>query len=206
MWRPRFPPPSMKETLQFDLAHLFSLQNQLRNFKMHLQMNPIASEVNSAPSTHKVSLATHSVYDRSKINQWTPGDDEEDKPDLPYIYNPCKFPVTISNSTTDNNNTDRNAMMAHLQKLMKTESERLINNTTKLFYETYLQCRVCEQAHRKCMTPAITTMYANLHIEVRQADPSRVTQWMADNWLRTFEKMRNAQQRGFAETGGEARG
>ena len=52
------------------------------------------------------------------------------------------------------------------------------------------------------MTPAITSMFVDMHVEMRQADPANVTQWMADSWMRTFEKVKVAYHGEFADGGG----
>lgn len=93
-------------------------------------------------------------------------------------------------------------MNALLEKLMKEELERLVNTAVENFDQVYLNCDRCKQTHLKCMTPAITSMLVDMHMEMRQADPAKVTQWVADDWMRTFEKVNVAYHREFAEGGG----
>lgn len=93
-------------------------------------------------------------------------------------------------------------MNALLEKLMKEELERLVNTAVENFDQVYLNCDGCKQTHLKCMTPAITSMLVDMHMEMRQADPAKVAQWVADDWMRTFEKVNVAYHREFAEGGG----
>lgn len=187
-----------------DISRLLSLQSQFRNFKTHLQHHRLETKTkatgNALPTT-KVSMATHSVYDLSGINNWTPEDDEakkreeqglapEKKPDPFAFYNLSRFPITVIGDAKDNE-ANRKLMLAELEKLLKKELQRLVNDATEYFTQM-LNCTRCERAHLRCMTHPITTMLVKLQIEMRQMDPMKVTQPMVDCWMKTFENVKYA--------------
>jgi hypothetical protein len=91
-------------------------------------------------------------------------------------------------------------MKAELEKLMKEELERPVKTAVEIFDESFLECARCKRTHAKGMTPDITSIYADVHMEMRQADPMDVTKWMIDNWMKTFEKVNVAYQREFSVT------
>jgi hypothetical protein len=93
-------------------------------------------------------------------------------------------------------------MKAQLEKLMKEELDHLVNTAVENFDKIYLNCDMCKQTHLKCMTPTITSMLVDMHMEMRQADPAKVTQWMADSWMRIFEKVNVGYDREFTQSGG----
>jgi hypothetical protein len=203
-------PGAMKERLEFDLTLLFNLQSQYRNFTMYMNMHPLETKVKSTSSTPEISLKERSIYDVSEIkNRWRPEDENNDKEaekkvELIAIYDPFKFPVTNSNASNNckDNAENRASMRVLLEKLMKEELERLVITAVENFDQAYLNCDRCKQTHLKCMTPAITSMFVDMHMEMRQADPANVTQWMADSWMRTFEKVNVAYHVEFADGGG----
>jgi hypothetical protein len=209
-WGTDFPPGAMKERLEFDLTQLFNLQSHYRNFTMYMNMHPLETKVKSTFPTPEISLKESSIYDVSEIkNQWRPEDENNDKEaekkvELIAIYDPSKFPVMNSHASNKckDNAENRAGMKALLEKLMKEELERLVNTAVENFDQVYLNCDRCKQTHLKCMTPAITSMFVDMHVEMRQADPANVTQWMADSWMRTFEKVKVAYHGEFADGGG----
>jgi hypothetical protein len=205
------PPSLAKEKLEFNLTHLFALQSQCRNFKMYLQMHPIETKGPSS-STSNVSHKTHSVYDITEIkNHWTAEDQKremgevvDDKLDLFSIYDPSKFSCTKSSAANkgEDNVKNRTRMTVELEKLMREELERLVDTAVETFSKTYLDCTSCKRTHSKCMTPTLTSMFVDLHLEMRQAIPIEITQWIVDNWLKSFDKVNIAYQRECAESGG----
>ena len=209
-WGTDSPPGAMKERLEFDLTQLFNLQSQYRNFTMYMNMHPLETKVKSTSSTPEISLKERSIYDVSEIkDRWRPEDETNDKEvkkngGLIAIYDPSKFPVTNSNASNNckDNAENRAGMKVLLEKLMKEELERLVNTAVENFDQAYLNCDRCKQTHLKCMTPAITSMFVDMHMEMRQADPANVTQWMADSWMSTFEKVKVAYRGEFADGGG----
>lgn len=102
-WGTGSTPGAMKERLEFDLTHLFNLQSQYRNFTMYMNMYPVETKVKSTSSTRDISLKERSIYDVSETkDHWRPDDENNDKEaknktKLIAIYDPSKFPVTISN-------------------------------------------------------------------------------------------------------------
>jgi hypothetical protein len=206
-WGTGSPPGAMKERLEFDLTQLFNLQSQYRNFTMYMNMHPLETKVKSTSSTPEISLKERSIYDVSEIkNHWRPEDENNDKEakrkaELIAIYDLSKFPFTNSNASNNckDNAENRVGMKALLEKLMKEELERLVNTAVETFDQVYLGCDRCKQTHLKCMTPAITSMFVAMHMEMRQADPANVTQSMADSWMRTFEKVKVEYHREFAQ-------
>ncbi len=210
-WGTDSPPGAMKERLEFDLTHLFNLQSQYRNFTMYMNMHPPETKIKSTSSNPEISLKERSIYNVSEIwNHWRPDEAEKNdkvvkkKEELIAIYDRSKFHVTNSNPSNNCNDTAENraGMKALLEKLMREELERLINTAVENFDQVYLNCDMCKQTHLKCMAPAITSMLVDMHMEMRQADPAKVTQRMADDWMRRFERVNVAYHAEFAEGGG----
>jgi hypothetical protein len=201
-----------KGPVSFDLTELLNLQSQFRNFKLHLQQHPLEGKVNSISLSKKPTFATRSLYNLSNINNWTEEDeDAKNKREKsgaikkmidPFsIYDPTTFPIHVSIAEKDSD-ANRKIMLAELEKLLKCELESLVNGAIKGFTDKFLTCHTCKRTHSKCMTPTITMIFVDLHLEMRRADPMRVTKGMVDGWLKTLENVSSSYQRELVESGG----